>query len=48
MIQLKTLDRFRAEFSAAFLTYPDSPVEHVTHRFCAPPFDRSSGEGLPD
>jgi N-glycosyltransferase len=46
--ELKTLDRFLVlNFLPPAWAFPGSPVEHVTHRFCAPPFDRSAGEGLP-
>jgi UDP:flavonoid glycosyltransferase YjiC (YdhE family) len=46
---LKTIDQYLAlNFLPPSWKFPDSPVEDITYRFCAPPFDRSFDEGLPD
>ena len=47
--ELSTLDRYLAlTFLPAEWAFPMVPSPPVTHRFCAPPFDRSSDAGLPD
>ncbi len=47
---LDTLDRYLVlDFLPASWTFPDLPYPPVAHRFCAPPFDLSSGDArLPD
>lgn len=47
--RLDTLDRYLIlHFLPASWAFPDWPVPPVTHRFCSPPFDRSSDAGLPE
>lgn len=46
---LNTLDRYlMLDFLPASWTFPTWPPPPVTHRFGAPPFDRSGETGLPD
>lgn len=46
---LDSLDRYLVlDFLPAAWTFPHWPPPPVTHRFCAPPFDRSSDAGLPE
>jgi UDP:flavonoid glycosyltransferase YjiC (YdhE family) len=46
---LSTIDRYlMLDFLPASWTFPNWPPPRVTHRFCAPPFDVSGDEGLPD
>jgi UDP:flavonoid glycosyltransferase YjiC (YdhE family) len=47
---LDTLDRYLVfDFLPSSWTFPNLPYPSVAHRFCAPPFDLSSGEArLPD
>jgi len=45
---LETADQYLVlSFLPPAWTYPNSQVQHVTHRFCSPPFDLSGDEGLP-
>jgi UDP:flavonoid glycosyltransferase YjiC (YdhE family) len=48
--QLDTLDRYLVlDFLPSSWTFPNLPYPPVAHRFCAPPFDLSSGDArLPD
>ena len=48
--QLNTLDRYLVlDFLPSSWTFPNLPYPPVAHRFCAPPFDLSSGDArLPD
>ena len=47
---LDTLDRYLVlDFLPSSWTFPNLPYPRVAHRFCAPPFDLSSGDArLPD
>ena len=47
---LDTLDRYLVlDFLPSSWTFPNLPYPRVVHRFCAPPFDLSSGDArLPD
>lgn len=47
--ELDSLDRYLVlDFLPASWAFPDWPSPPVTHRFCAPPFDKSVETGLPD
>lgn len=47
--ELGTLDRYLIlDFLPLSWMFPTWPSPAVTHRFCAPPFDLSSDDGLPD
>jgi len=47
--ELKTIDRYLVlNFLPHSWAFPESPANAVTYRFCAPPFDQSGDEQLPD
>jgi UDP:flavonoid glycosyltransferase YjiC (YdhE family) len=47
--ELNTLDRYLVfNFLPSIWQMPMAPFPLVTHRFCAPPFDMSGGDHLPD
>ncbi len=47
--ELISLDRYLVlDFLPTSWTFPDLPYPPVAHRFCAPPYDMSSGSRLPD
>ncbi len=47
--QLNSLDGYLVlDFLPASWTFPNLPYPAVAHHFCAPPFDRSGSETLPD
>lgn len=47
--ELEAIDRYLVlSFLPPSWTFPDSPAQAVTHRYCAPPFDQSGNEAPPD
>ncbi len=47
--ELEKMDQYMVmSFLPPSWPYPNSPVHHVTRRFCSRPFDRSSNEALPE